>query len=53
MVLIIQEGKAASKSPHKKCGYFISTSQHAVSVDSIPNSAVGNFPKKPKEQRHK
>jgi hypothetical protein len=42
-VMIIEEGRAASKSPHLKIGYFISLSQQAVSVNIIPNSAVGIF----------
>jgi hypothetical protein len=37
----IEEGRAASKSPHKKFGYFLSISQQTVSADIIPNSAVG------------
>jgi hypothetical protein len=39
----IEEGRAASKSPHYKFGYFLSMSQRAVSADTIPNSAVGIF----------
>jgi hypothetical protein len=40
----IEEGRAASKSPHKrKFGYCLSMSQQAVSADIIPNSAVGIF----------
>jgi hypothetical protein len=31
----IEEGRAASKSPHKKFGYFRSISQQAVSADII------------------
>jgi hypothetical protein len=42
----IEEGRAASKSPHYKFGYFISMSQQAVSSDTIPNSAVGIFSQK-------
>jgi hypothetical protein len=42
-----EEGRAASKSPHLKFGYFLSMSQQAVSADFIPNSAVEIFtPKK-------
>jgi hypothetical protein len=39
----IDEGSVASKSPHKKFGYFLSMSLHAVSADITPNSAVGIF----------
>jgi hypothetical protein len=40
----IEEGRAASKSPHKKFDYFLSMSQQGVvSADIIPNSAVGIF----------
>jgi hypothetical protein len=39
----IEEGRAASKSPHLKFGYFLSISQQTVSADIIPNSAVGIF----------
>jgi hypothetical protein len=39
----IEEGRAASKSPHYKFGCFLSMSQQAVSADTIPNSAVGIF----------
>jgi hypothetical protein len=42
-VLTIKEGRAASKSPLSKFGYFLSSSQQAVSSDIIPNSAVGIF----------
>jgi hypothetical protein len=31
----IEEGRAASKSPHKKFGYFLSISQQGVSADII------------------
>jgi hypothetical protein len=31
----IEEGRAASKSPHEKFGYFLSISQQAVSADII------------------
>ncbi len=41
----IEEGRAASKSPHYKFGYFISMSQQAISAGIIQNSAVGNFSK--------
>jgi hypothetical protein len=37
---VIEEGRAVSKSPHEKFGYFLSMSQRAVSADIIPNSAV-------------
>jgi hypothetical protein len=36
----IEEGRAASKSPHYKFGYFLSISQQEVSADIIQNSAV-------------
>jgi hypothetical protein len=39
----IAEGRAASKSPHLKFGYFLSMSQQAVSADIIPNLTVGIF----------
>jgi hypothetical protein len=39
----IEEGRAASKSPHYKFGYFLSISQQEVSANIIQNSAVGNF----------
>ncbi len=39
----IEKGKAASKSPHEKFGYFLSMSLQGVSADIIPNSAVGIF----------
>jgi hypothetical protein len=42
----IEEGRAASKSPHKKFGYFLSMSQQVFSADTIPNSAVGIFSQK-------
>ncbi len=42
----IEEGRAASKSPHKKFVYFLSISQQGVSADIIQNSAVGNFSQK-------
>jgi hypothetical protein len=43
MVSSIEEGRAASKSPHDKFGYFLSISQQAVSADITKNSAVGNI----------
>ncbi len=43
IVCIIEEGRAASKSPLRKFGYFLSMSQQAVSAEIIPNSAVGIF----------
>ncbi len=50
----IEEGRAASKSPHETFGYyFLSTSQQDVSADIIQNSAVKNFSQKQKEQRQK
>jgi hypothetical protein len=39
----IEEGRAASKSPHQKFGYFLSVSQQAVSADITKNSAIGNI----------
>ncbi len=39
----IEEGRAASKSPHSKYGFFISMSQLTSSVDIIPNLAVRIF----------
>jgi hypothetical protein len=39
----IEEGRAASKSPHQKFGYFLSMSQQADSADIITNLAVGIF----------
>ena len=39
----IEEGRAASKSSHKKFGYFLSLSQQAVFADIFPYSAVGIF----------
>jgi hypothetical protein len=48
LIETIEEGRAASKSPHQKVGYFLSMSQQAVSADIITNS----FSPKTKEQRH-
>jgi hypothetical protein len=40
----IEEGRAASKSPHSKFGYFLYMSQQAaVSANIIPHSSVGIF----------
>jgi hypothetical protein len=39
----IKEGRAASKNPHLKFGYFLSISQQSVSADITRNSAVGNI----------
>jgi hypothetical protein len=39
----IEEGRAASKSPHQKFGYYLFISQQAVSADITKNSAVGNY----------
>jgi hypothetical protein len=47
----IEEGRAASKSPHYKFGCFLSMCQQAVSADTMPNSAVGIF--FPKNRRNK
>jgi hypothetical protein len=33
--ITIEEGRAVSKSPHYKFGYFLSISQQAVSADII------------------
>ncbi len=40
--MIIEEGRAASKSPHYKFGYILSTgiSQQAVSVNSLPKDTA-------------
>jgi hypothetical protein len=46
----IEEGRAASKSPQSKFGYFLSMSQQAVSLDII---FVGIISSKQYEQRHK
>ncbi len=37
ILYIIEEGRAASKSPHKKFGYFIFVSQQGVAADIIQN----------------
>jgi hypothetical protein len=42
----IEEGRAASESPHETFGYFLSIFQQEDSVDIIQNSAVGNFSSK-------
>jgi hypothetical protein len=39
----IEEGRSASKSSHKKFGYFLSISQQAVSIYIANNSAVAIF----------
>jgi hypothetical protein len=39
----IEEGRAVSKSPHLKIGYFLSISQQAVSADITKNSDIGNI----------
>jgi hypothetical protein len=39
----IEEGRAASKRPPYKFGYFLSISQQAVSADITKFSAVGNI----------
>ncbi len=39
----IEEGRAASKSPHETFGYFLSSSQQEFSAGIIQNSAVRNF----------
>jgi hypothetical protein len=43
MMLYIEEGRTASKSPHYKFGYFLSISQQAISVDITKNSADVNI----------
>jgi hypothetical protein len=48
--MTIEEGRAVSKSPHEKLGYFLSMFQQAVSADISP--AVGIFSPKQKEPRH-
>jgi hypothetical protein len=52
-VQVIGEGRAASKSPHQKFGYFLSMSQQAVSAISFQIQLLEYFPQKQKEQRHK
>jgi hypothetical protein len=42
-LITIEEGRAASKSPRKKFGCFLSVSQQGVTADIMQNSAVGNF----------
>jgi hypothetical protein len=49
----IEEGRAASKSPHETFGYFLSISRQEVSADIIQNSAVGNFFPKIEETKTK
>ncbi len=49
----IEEGIAASKSPHEKFAYFLSVSQQEVSADIIQNSAVGNFSPNTEETKTK
>jgi hypothetical protein len=48
----IEEGRAASKSPHQRFGYFISMSQPAVSADiiSFQIQLLEYFPQIKKEQ---
>ncbi len=45
-VPIIEEGRAASKSPHYKFGHFLSISQQGVTADIIQNSAVAKLSSK-------
>ncbi len=52
-VPIIEEGRAASKSPHSKFGYFLSISQQGVSADIIQIQLFETSPQKQKEQRQK
>jgi hypothetical protein len=49
----IEEGRAASKSPHETFGYFIFTSQQEVSADNIKIHLVETSSPKQKEQRQK
>ncbi len=49
----IEEGRAASKSPHLKFGYFLSLSQQAVSAGIIQNSAAEIFTSKIEETKTK
>jgi hypothetical protein len=42
-----EEGRAASKSPHKKFGYFLSISQPAVSADIIQIQLWTHPPSRP------
>jgi hypothetical protein len=48
--VIIEEGRAASKSPHKKFGYFLSMSQQAVFADTFQIHLWVYFPQKQKEK---
>jgi hypothetical protein len=49
----IEEGRAASKSPHYKFGYFLSISQQEVTSDIIQNLAVVNFSPKTESKKTK
>jgi hypothetical protein len=51
VVTIIEEGRAASQSPHLTLGYFLSISEQDVSADIIQNSLLETSPQKQKEQR--
>jgi hypothetical protein len=42
-ILGIEEGKAASKRPHLKFGYFLSISHQVVSANITKNSSVAIF----------
>ncbi len=55
MVLNIEEGRAVSKSPHSKFGYYLSVSQQGISANVIQKkfSCWKLLPKKKKEQRQK
>ncbi len=52
-VFYIEEGRAASESPRKKFGYFLSIAQQAVSANIIPNSAVQLLEYFPQKQKNK
>ncbi len=50
----IEEGRAASKSPHKTFSYFLSISQQEVSADIIPKfSCLKLLPKNRRTNRQK
>jgi hypothetical protein len=40
MAQTIEEGRAASKCPHKKFGYFLAISQRGVSANIFQNSVL-------------
>ncbi len=39
----IEEGRAASRKPHSKFGYFLSIPKQPVSADITKNSCFGNI----------